>query len=69
MSITILFLCMYMYISHPLIYVSRFIFNYYLMYSAVYYFHSGLDEEGLYRKPGVLAKVNKLVKEAIGTCM
>lgn len=26
---------------------------------------AGLDEEGLYRKPGILSKANKLVKDAI----
>lgn len=27
--------------------------------------HTGLEEEGLYRKPGVLSKANKLVKDCV----
>lgn len=31
-----------------------------------WYVFVGLDEEGLYRRPGVLARANKLLKEITG---
>ena len=39
-----------------------------LIYSSVILYHlpgPGLDEEGLYRKPGILSKATKLVKDCV----